>query len=78
MLDTLSSPHEEVNHVHCKVCCGFVTEAFIQLLTFKSCKHVKVMFVLNNSAMVPAQHIVFFFPSRSDLLEKKTLMTDRG
>lgn len=27
-------PHEEVIRVHCRVCCGFVTEAFIQLLTF--------------------------------------------
>lgn len=34
--DAVRPPHEEVVHVHCRVCCGFVTEAFIQLLTFKS------------------------------------------
>lgn len=34
--DTVTPPHEEVVHVHCRVCRGFVTEAFIQLLTFVS------------------------------------------
>lgn len=33
--DTVRPPHEEVIHVHCRVC-GFVTEAFIQLLTVSS------------------------------------------
>lgn len=32
--DTVTPPHEEVDHVYCRVCCGFVTEAFIQFLTF--------------------------------------------
>lgn len=32
--DTVMPPYEEVIYVHCRVCCGFVTEAFIQLLTF--------------------------------------------
>lgn len=70
--DTVTFPHEEVVHVHCRVCCGFVTEAFIQLLTFLSWKQVKVMIVLNNSTMVPAQHIVLFFPSHSGLLKRNT------
>lgn len=38
VLDTLRSPHEEVISVHCRVCSGFVTAAFIQLLTFLKLK----------------------------------------
>lgn len=75
---TLKSLCEGAIHVHYQVCCAFVAEAVIQLLTCESCKQFKVMFELNNSATMPAQHIVFFFPGRSGLLKRKTGNRQKG
>lgn len=75
---TLKSLCEGAIHVHYQVCCAFVAEAVIQLLTCESCKQFKVMFALNNSATMPAQHIVFFFPGRSGLLKRKTGNRQKG